>query len=208
MASGAFNGSAFNGHGFNIAYAVAFSIQETFPDSASFEASAVTSVTFEVTEAQDEASFIASSLTLAGFSITEASDIATFELFGSEYVFVTFGIVEGQDTASFSINSTTHASFSIQEAKDTLEFLVASSTHVEFELQEITDSVRHIRIFASFYNEGDAHYLTLPYEKQTITLPPASDRGIVPTQDVVSNVPHETQRINVAQLKARRKGDQ
>lgn len=179
----------------------------------------------ELEEGPDVAAFDVTSTTLASFAVTEGPDVAAFSI--TARTFASFHVTEGADVAAFNLNSKTIVTFGVTEGADIFSGQVLTGARLSFDLLEGPD-VPNFRTFATWWDRGDAYYIYLPYESQTITIPASLTAGVttyilvaaerqeilVPEQiDVIgiraedrdANLQNEWRRIDVDQERPRRR---
>lgn len=160
-------------------------------------------VSFSLAEGADLAAFTVTSTTLLSFALTEGADLAAFNT--TAKTLVTFALTEGADLAAFDATSTTFLSFALLEGKDLFAGEVLTGAMLEFDLFEGPD-VPVFRTFATWWDRGDAYYMYVPYESQTITLTTdVASYILVPTEDRNTYLQNEWRRIDVDQERPRRR---
>lgn len=160
-------------------------------------------VMFSVLEGKDIASFNTTATTFVEFDVLEGSDLFHSEI--NVKTFVAFELTEGADIFAFGLDVKTYVTFVVTEGKDALDFYALTGAQFTFDLFEGPD-VAKFRTLATWWDRGDAFYMYVPYEIQTITLTTDEYSYIlVPGEYRIINLQSEWRRIDVDQERPSRR---
>lgn len=160
-------------------------------------------VVLSLWEGKDVAAFNIASTTFTSFAVSEGPDQFYTNVISRTYV--QFNTAEGPDVAAFDFDVKTYVTFEVTEGRDQFYMMVLTGAQFTFDLIEGPD-VPQFRTFGTWWIEGDADYIYVPYENQTATLTERTPPYIlVASENRTAHVPYELRRVDVDQQGAQRR---